>query len=123
MLTSYGLIARDLASPLRVAWGRIALDEAQQVKNPYTAQAKAVQSLRPTRRIALTGTPVENRLTELWSIMNAVNPGLLGSVQSFSPRFAIPIERDADDAAAARLQRMVAPVRAAPPQDRQVRHR
>ncbi len=109
VVTSYGLVARDIAGLGQVAWGRTALDEAQQVKNPYTAQAKAVHQLRSGRRIAMTGTPVENRLTELWAIMHAVNPGLLGSVQSFKTRFASPIERDGNDEVAARLQRFVAP--------------
>jgi SNF2 family DNA or RNA helicase len=109
VLTSYPLVARDIDELEAVAWGRLVLDEAQQVKNPYTAQAKAVHRLTAHRRIALTGTPVENRLTELWAIMEAVNPGLLGSVRSFKERFAGPIERDADEAATARLQRIVSP--------------
>ncbi len=109
VVTSYGLVARDLQGLKRVRWGRIALDEAQQVKNPYTAQAKAVHELRAGRWIAMTGTPVENRLTELWAIMQAVNPGLLGSVRSFKDRFATPIERDGDDEMARQLQRVVGP--------------
>jgi SNF2 family DNA or RNA helicase len=109
VLTSYGLVARDVDAVAAVEWGRVALDEAQQVKNPYTAQAKAVRRIRARRRIALTGTPVENRLSELWAIMEAVNPGLLGSLASFRERFAIPIERLGDDAAAARLQRVTNP--------------
>ena len=109
VLTSYGLLARDLALVEGVTWGRLVLDEAQQVKNPHTAQAKAVQQVRAGRRIAMTGTPVENRLSELWAVMQAVNPGLLGSMRSFKERFAIPIEREGDDDAAARLQRLTGP--------------
>jgi hypothetical protein len=109
VLTSYGLLARDVAAFEPVRWGRLVLDEAQQVKNPYTAQAKAVQRLSVARRIAMTGTPVENRLTELWAIMHAVNPGLLGPLRAFKERFAIPIEREHDDGAAARLQRLTSP--------------
>jgi len=109
VLTSYGLLARDVDTVAPVEWGRITLDEAQQVKNPYTAQAKSVQRLRASRRIAMTGTPVENRLSELWAIMQAVNPGLLGSMTSFKEHFAIPIERHGDDEAAARLQRVTGP--------------
>ncbi len=109
VLTSYALVARDAAELEDVRWGRLVLDEAQQVKNPYTAQAKAVHQLAADRRIALTGTPVENRLTELWAIMQAVNPGLLGGLRSFKERFAAPIERDADPEATARLQRIVSP--------------
>jgi hypothetical protein len=109
VLTSYGLLARDVETIAGLKWGRITLDEAQQVKNPYTAQAKAVQRVHASRRIAMTGTPVENRLTDLWAIMNAVNPGLLGSMKSFKECFAIPVERGGDDDAAARLQRLTGP--------------
>ena len=109
VLTSYGLLARDVEMIASIAWGRIALDEAQQVKNPHTAQSKAAQRIRADRRIAMTGTPVENRLNDLWAIMQAVNPGLLGSMTSFKQRFATPIEREGDDAAAARLQRLTGP--------------
>ena len=109
VLSSYGLLARDVDTLAAVEWGRVTLDEAQQVKNPYTAQAKAAQRLSAHRRIAMTGTPVENRLSELWAIMQAVNPGLLGSMTSFKERFAIPIERHGDDEAAARLQRLTGP--------------
>jgi SNF2 family DNA or RNA helicase len=109
VLTSYALVARDADELEALRWGRLVLDEAQQVKNPYTAQAKAVHRLGADRRIALIGTPVENRLTELWAIMQSVNPGLLGSVRSFKERFAGPIERDSDPEATARLQRIVSP--------------
>jgi hypothetical protein len=109
VLTSYHLVARDIDEIERVTWGRFVLDEAQQVKNPYTAQAKAVHRLDAPRRIALTGTPVENRLSELWAIMHTVNPGLLGSAASFKRRFAGPIEREQDAEATARLQRIVTP--------------
>ncbi|MFN0090759.1 MAG: DEAD/DEAH box helicase [Acidimicrobiales bacterium] len=109
VITSYGLLHRDAELVDSVRWARLVLDEAQQVKNPYTAQAKAVHRVRAGRRIALTGTPVENRLADLWSIMQAVNPGLLGSITSFTERFAVPIERNHDDEAAARLQRLTAP--------------
>jgi hypothetical protein len=109
VLTSYGTLARDVALVAGVGWGRLVLDEAQQVKNPHTAQARAVRQVRAGRRIAMTGTPVENRLSELWAVLEAVNPGLLGSARSFKERFAIPIERDGDDEAAARLQRLTGP--------------
>ncbi len=109
VLTTYGLLARDVELFSGVEWGRLALDEAQQVKNPSTAQAKAARRVRASRRIAMTGTPVENRLSELWSIMQVVNPGLLGSMSAFKERFAIPIEREGDDVAAARLQRLTGP--------------
>jgi len=109
MLTTYSLVSRDLADLAAVDWGRLVLDEAQQIKNPATAQTKAVQQLRAGRRIALTGTPVENRLSELWSIMHVLNPGLLGSARSFRERFAQPIERDHDADATACLRRATGP--------------
>jgi SNF2 family DNA or RNA helicase len=109
VLTSYHLVARDIDVLEAVRWGRFVLDEAQQVKNPYTAQARAVHRLEAPRRIALTGTPVENRLSDLWAIMHTVNPGLLGSARSFKRRFAGPIERDQDAEATDRLQRIVTP--------------
>ncbi len=109
VLTSYGLVGRDVEMLSTILWARVVLDEAQQVKNPYTAQAKAVHRLPAHRRVAMTGTPVENRLTDLWAIMHAVNPGLLGSLGAFRERFAVPVERDHDDAAAERLRRLTAP--------------
>ncbi len=111
VLTSYGLLARDIDAVAATGWGRLVLDEAQQVKNPHTAQAKAAARVPVLsgRRVAMTGTPVENRLSELWAIMQVVNPGLMGPMTSFKERFAIPIERDGDEAAAARLQRLTGP--------------
>jgi SNF2 family DNA or RNA helicase len=109
VLTSYSLVARDIDQLAAVPWARLALDEAQQVKNPGAAQTRAVRSLRARRRIALTGTPVENNLSELWSIMHVLNPGLLGSARSFRETFAIPIERERDAEATERLRRITAP--------------
>jgi len=109
VLTTYSLLARDLDHLDEVAWGRLVLDEAQQIKNPATAQTKAAQKLRAGRRVALTGTPVENRLGELWSIMHVLNPGLLGSARSFRERFSVPIERDHDSDATASLRRVTGP--------------
>ncbi|MGE3326298.1 MAG: DEAD/DEAH box helicase [Acidimicrobiia bacterium] len=109
VLTTYSLVARDLDALGEVHWGRVVIDEAQQIKNPSTSTAKAIRKLRSTRRVALTGTPVENRLSELWSIMQFLNPGLLGSLSGFVTQFAKPIERDGDEAATADLQRRVGP--------------
>ena len=109
VLTTYSLVARDVAELAEVDWGRLVLDEAQQIKNPAAAQTKAVGQLRARRRIALTGTPVENRLSELWSIMQVLNPGLLGSARSFRERFALPIERDNDSEATELLRRATGP--------------
>ena len=109
VLTTYSLVARDVAALAAVDWGRLVLDEAQQIKNPGAAQTKAVGQLRARRRIALTGTPVENRLSELWSIMQVLNPGLLGSARTFRDRFALPIERDKDAEATELLRRATGP--------------
>ena len=109
VLTTYSLLARDQEDLASVDWSRIVLDEAQQVKNPGTAQARAAATLRAGRRVALTGTPVENRLGDLWSIMNLLNPGLLGTAPEFRERFALPIERDADPVATERLRRATGP--------------
>ncbi|MCU0267796.1 MAG: DEAD/DEAH box helicase [Acidimicrobiales bacterium] len=109
VLTTYALVARDVDALSAVRWGRLVLDEAQQVKNPGARQTRAVARLRASRRVALTGTPVENRLSELWSIMHLLNPGLLGSAKSFRDRFAVPIERDHDPEATETLRRITAP--------------
>ena len=109
VLSTYSLVSRDLAMLQSIAWVRLVLDEAQQIKNPGTAQTKAVAALRAPRRIALTGTPVENRLSELWSIMHVLNPGLLGTQSSFRTTFAAPIEKHSDEEATAILRRITTP--------------
>jgi superfamily II DNA or RNA helicase len=109
VLTSYGLLLRDAEAFAAVSWGTLVLDEAQALKNAATQRAKAVGELQAAARIALSGTPVENRLADLWSLMNLLNPGLLGSAQRFAERFGNPIERQRDDAARQRLRRIVAP--------------
>jgi SNF2 family DNA or RNA helicase len=107
VITTYALALRDREQLGEVSWRRIVIDEAQAIKNAATKQARAVRSLTAPRRIALTGTPVENRLADLWSIMEFANPGLLGSAEQFKDRFARPIERgnEGADAAAERLRR------------------
>ncbi len=108
-ITTYQLAARDKNLLASVDWNCIILDEAQNIKNPSTKQAQAVRALRAPRRIALTGTPVENRLTELWSIMEFLNPGYLGSFESFQSGFAVPIERYRDPAKTGRLRELIRP--------------
>ena len=108
-LTTYGTLRRDADLLASVDWDVVALDEAQQVKNPTTAGARAVRSLPADHRVALTGTPLENRLSELWSLMDITNPGLLGSKARFGRRFVSPIEKRRDPVAATRLRRLVAP--------------
>ncbi|HUY98331.1 MAG TPA: DEAD/DEAH box helicase [Verrucomicrobiae bacterium] len=109
VLTTYGLVLRDQTTLAGAQWHRLVLDEAQAVKNPDTKQARAVRAIPAARRFALTGTPVENRLADLHSLMDVLNPGLLGSRDAFRRRFAVPIERDGDEAAAERLRRLTAP--------------
>ncbi len=109
VITTYGLVARDADALAAIGWRRLVLDEAQNIKNSAARQTRAVRRIRAPRRIALTGTPVENRLAELWSIMEVLNPGLLGSANGFRQRFAVPIERYGDDDAAGRLRRATAP--------------
>ena len=109
VITTYALVHRDREQLGRVGWRRIVLDEAQYIKNPQAKQAQAVRSLSAPRRIALTGTPVENRLAELWSIMDFLNPGYLGSAGAFRRNFALPIERYHDQSRGDQLRSMVRP--------------
>jgi superfamily II DNA or RNA helicase len=109
VLTTYGLVGRDLDFLQRLHWRRVVLDEAQHVKNPPTKQATAIRTLRCDQRIALTGTPVENRLAELWSILEFCCPGYLGTAAEFRRRFAMPIERHRDRSQADRLRALVRP--------------
>jgi hypothetical protein len=109
VLTTYGTLRRDADLLAGISWDVVALDEAQYVKNPTTAAARAVRRLQARQVVALTGTPLENRLAELWSVLDATNPGLLGTRGSFGRRFVAPIEKRRDGAAAARLRRLVAP--------------
>jgi SNF2 family DNA or RNA helicase len=109
VLSSYAVVRRDAEAMQSVAWLGVILDEAQNIKNPSARQTQAVRQLRSDFRVALTGTPVENRLSELWSIMHFLNPGYLGSRQTFRQDFALPIERYNDEAATQRLKTMVGP--------------
>ncbi|MBN3958178.1 DEAD/DEAH box helicase [Nostoc sp. NMS8] len=109
IVTSYSLLHRDIKSLQSVSWQIIVLDEAQNVKNPEAKQSKAVRELEATFRIALTGTPVENRLQELWSILDFLNPGYLGNKQFFQRRFAMPIEKYGDTASLTQLRSLVQP--------------
>lgn len=108
-VTSYGLVRRDADLLAEVGWDVVILDEAQQVKNHAAKAARAVRRLRADARVAMTGTPVENRLAELWAIVDFANPGLLGPFSGFRERYAVPVERWGDDSAARRLRALVAP--------------
>ena len=109
VITTYGVATRDRAALAQVPWARVVCDEAQNIKNAGTRQAQAVRAIPAASRIALTGTPVENRLTELWSIMEFTSPGLLGPAEKFRRRYVIPIERNADAEATDQLKRVTAP--------------
>jgi len=109
VITTYQTAARDLAALSQVRWARVVCDEAQAIKNHLSQQAKAVRALPAASRIALTGTPVENQLSELWSIMEFANPGLLGSAKSFRDRYAVPVERHGSAEAARQLRRVTEP--------------
>jgi len=109
VVTTYGLMLRDIEALRAMSWRRIVLDEAQAVKNAATRAAVAVRSLPSAHRFAVTGTPVENRLGDLWSLMEFANPGLLGQPAVFKQRFATPIERHGDAEAAQRLRSLTQP--------------
>ncbi len=109
VITTYALAHRDRETLQRVHWQRVVLDEAQYIKNPGTKQALAVRSLPSGTRIALTGTPVENRLSELWSILDFLNPGYLGPAATFRKRFSVPVERYHDANRSRQLRELVRP--------------
>ena len=109
ILTTYATAARDVEELAGYEWHRVVLDEAQAVKNSLSQTARAVRRLSAAHRIALTGTPVENRLAELWSIMDFLNPGMLGSPELFRTRYAIPIERHGQAEPVERLRAVTRP--------------
>jgi len=109
VVSSYALLHRDLETLRSVPWAGIVLDEAQNIKNPETLQARAARSLTAGYRIALTGTPVENNVGDLWSVMEFLNPGFLGSREAFRRSFFLPIQVLRDPEASERLKRLTAP--------------
>lgn len=109
VLTSYSLLVRDRSGFSGVAWEALVLDEAQAIKNPDTQVARAVKALSPRKRIALTGTPIENTVMDVWALEDFLNPGFLGDEKSFRERFARPVARDAGSSAAKRLGRALEP--------------
>ncbi|WP_144550760.1 DEAD/DEAH box helicase [Bacillus sp. X1(2014)] len=109
VLTSYGLSHIDLVEFESLIWSSIAIDEAQNIKNAQTKQSKAVRRLRGRHHIALTGTPMENRLSELWSIFDFTNHGYLGSLGQFQKKFVIPIEKDEKKEKVQQLQSLIRP--------------
>jgi SNF2 family DNA or RNA helicase len=109
VITSYALVRRDEKLFSQVRWARVVLDEAQNIKNPMSAQTKAVLRLNADHRLALTGTPVENRLLDLWSIFNFLNPGYLGKQTQFRQRYELPIQRDNDPVQTETLKQLIEP--------------
>jgi hypothetical protein len=109
VICSYALLHRDFEALSRVPWSGVVLDEAQNIKNPETRQSQAARALRAGWRVALTGTPVENHVGDLWAIMEFLNPGLLGGQTEFRRRFFVPIQANSDLEATDRLQRLTGP--------------
>ncbi|MEV0642548.1 DEAD/DEAH box helicase [Streptomyces sp. NPDC050619] len=109
VLTTYGTMRMDARRLAEVPWGMVVADEAQHVKNPYSATARELRSIGARARVALTGTPVENNLSELWAILDWTTPGLLGRLGTFRTGYAQAVESGQDPAAAERLTRLVRP--------------
>ncbi|MFH0968413.1 MAG: DEAD/DEAH box helicase [Methanobacteriota archaeon] len=109
IITSYALVHRDLHILSQISWSTLILDEVQNIKNAQTKQFQAVRNLSAQHQIALTGTPVENHLSELWAIMEILNPGFLGSLTSFQKIYANPIEKGNAEEKAIELRRLIRP--------------
>ncbi|MFE0208451.1 DEAD/DEAH box helicase [Streptomyces sp. NPDC058985] len=109
VLTTYGTMRSAAPALAERPWGMVVADEAQHVKNPYSATAKALRTIPSPARVALTGTPVENNLSELWALLDWTTPGLLGPLKSFRARHARAVENGEDDEAVARLARLIRP--------------
>ena len=109
VMTTYATARLDAELLAEIDWAGVVIDEAQNIKNPGTAQTQAIRRIKAQRRLALTGTPVENRLADLWSILDWCNKGLLGPLAEFRRTVARPIERFRDPHVAGRLRRMVEP--------------
>ena len=109
VIVSFAVARLDAAILKRMSWRRLVVDEAQNIKNPSAAVTKAIRGIRAARRVALTGTPVENRLMDLWSLFSFLNPGYLGTMAEFRKTVERPIMRDHDREAAERLRGMVRP--------------
>ncbi|MEO5334263.1 MAG: DEAD/DEAH box helicase [Magnetococcus sp. YQC-5] len=109
VICSYGLLQQEAEMLAAVHWNVIVLDEAQAIKNRLTKRSQAAMALQGAFRVATTGTPVENHLGELWNLFQFLNPGLLGSLETFNTRFASPIERQGDKGAQKRLRKLIQP--------------
>ena len=109
VLVTYGVVLRDSARLAEAGWGLLVADEAQHAKNPLSRTARELRAVPSRAKIALTGTPVENRLSDLWAILDWTTPGLLGHLEAFTRRVAVPVERYRDAEATARFAALVRP--------------
>lgn len=109
VITSYGILRQDIAKFSEREWNLLIIDEAQNIKNHETKQAKAIRALKAKNYIAMSGTPVENNLSELWSIFDFINPRYLRSIKDFTNEYSIPIEKYRDQEKIAQLKRVTSP--------------
>ena len=109
ILTTYAILRIDLEEFKKHNWNLFVIDEAQNIKNPQTSQTQAVKTIKADMKIAMTGTPVENRLSELWSIFDFINKGYLGSINEFGKNYSVPIERFKETTRAQKLKKAISP--------------
>ncbi len=109
IITTYGMVRSDADKLKKEQWGLLVIDESQNIKNPQTHQTKAVKKLKAKVIIAMSGTPVENRLTEYWSVFDFTNKGYLGGLDKFKKGYALPIEIDRDKAKLEKFRKITAP--------------
>lgn len=109
IITSFALARKDIKLLSEIQWHRIVLDEAQNIKNPKADLTKAILKIPAPHRIALTGTPIENRLLDLWSIFNFLNPGYLGNQTQFRRNFELPIQKNSDPRQSTTLKKLIEP--------------
>ena len=109
ILTTYAILRIDLEKFQKTQWDLLIIDEAQNIKNPSTSQTQAIKAIKANMKVAMTGTPVENRLSELWSIFDFINKGYLGSLTDFSKNYSIPIERFKELTRAQKLKKAISP--------------
>lgn len=109
VLASYGLVRSDKKELNKMKWSVLVIDEAQNIKNPYSQQTKAIKSIDAMHKIAMSGTPVENRLLEYWSIFDFTNKMYLGTLKQFKDRYASPIEKERNEGALDRFRKVTAP--------------
>ncbi len=109
ILTTYAILRIDLEKFQKTNWDLLIIDEAQNIKNPSTNQTQAIKAIKAQMKVAMTGTPVENRLSELWSIFDFINKGYLGSLNDFSKNYSIPIERFKELTRAQKLKKAISP--------------